>query len=188
MNILDGVIMAVITALVMTGFFSGIGRVAAGFVAIYFATIVAALSYESLGSGLRGLIANFSPASSELTGFIIVLLIFSIIFYVAVTASFSKVEDKRGRFAILDNVGGAALAIIVGILTIAMTLSVAVILLGAVNRSSSAGGGKQLGALDRQIQESSLVPVFTAVQPGITLAYRPWFPGGLPEILVPPPD
>jgi hypothetical protein len=68
----------------------------------------------------------------------------------------------------------------------AMTLSVAVILLGAFNQASIVGGVNNLGGLGDQIRESELVPIFIKLQPTINLALRPWFPNGLPPILDPP--
>jgi uncharacterized membrane protein required for colicin V production len=186
MNILDACIIFAVGLIVIVGFFAGFGRVAVALVSIYAATIISATSYEGFGRRIRGVIEGLDQPTAELLGFLIVLIAMAAIFYYAIGAASRQVEQRRGRLAIFDNIGGLALAIVGGLLTIALTLSVTVILLGAFNRSTVAGA-QNLGPFGRQIESSELVPLFLKLQPAITYTMRPWFPGGLPPILDEPP-
>lgn len=183
MNILDILIIIAVGALVIAGFFGGVGRVTAGFFAIYFATIVAAAFYEPVGNALRNSIGDVSSATARLSAFLLLFLAMAAGFFWVIWQTFRSLGGQRSKFPILDNMGGAALAIVVGVLTIAMTISVTVILLGVLNQSSAVGASDSLGALGRQIRGSELVPMFLKMQPTITSALEPWFPSGLPEIL-----
>lgn len=187
MNIFDILIVLAVGALVITGFFGGIGRVTAGFFAVYFATIVASAFYESIGRGLHDGIRDTSVATARLFAFLLLFVVMTAGFYWVIWQTFRSFEGQRSKFPILDNMGGAALAIIVGMLTITMTLSVTVILLGVLNQSTALGASENLGAVGRQIRESALVPMFLKMQPTITSTLEPWFPSGLPEILRTPP-
>ena len=69
-----------------------------------------------------------------------------------------------------------------------MTIYVTVIILGAFNQSAVVGGDENLGALGRQIRASELVPIFLELQDPLLVAYKPWFPDGLPPILQTPPQ
>jgi hypothetical protein len=185
-NLLDIVIIITVALLLATGFFTGVRRIGALLIATYFATIVAAASYTGLADVLLRYVGNISEATAHLAGFLLLLIVMGAIFYFVVSLSIKRVENRRGRLSILDNIGGAALAVVVGVLTIAMTLSVVVILAGAFNQTSIVGGVNNLGVLGDQIRESELVPIFIKLQPAINLALRPWFPNGLPAILDPP--
>jgi uncharacterized membrane protein required for colicin V production len=154
--------------------------------AVYCATIVSASFYDSLGDSIQGGIDNMQPATADLIAFMTMMTVLVLGFYVVIAQTIRTVEHRRGRFAILDNIGGAALGIIVGVLTVALTISVTVVLLGALNQSAFANGIGNLGFIGRQVDGSALVPLFVKLQPAVVSALRPWFPDGLPAILQPP--
>lgn len=185
MNVLDIIIIATICALLAIGFFAGIGRIFAGLLAVYFSTIASAAFYQQVSDLFRDRVPNMEMSTADLLAFVILFGGLTALCFWVVTHSSRTIEHRRGRFAILDNIGGAALGIIVGALTIALTLSVTVILLGALNQSALATGNDETGALARQIQDSALVPLFLELQPTISASLQPWFPDGLPAILQP---
>lgn len=188
MNFLDAGIMIVIAVLIMVGFFSGVGRILAAMVSLYFATLIAAAFYDDLARRVRDSVDGVRISTSELVSFLLLFATFSMAFFWIVSYSFKTVSARRGRFVILDNVGGAALAVMAGMLTIAMTLSVTVILIGALSQTTGPAGDRGPdGALERQIQGSELTPIVLKLQPPITVAFRPWFSDGLPVILQRPP-
>jgi hypothetical protein len=115
-------------------------------------------------------------------------VVLTAVFFWGIGQTIKAVELRRGRFAIMDNVGGATLALTAGALAIAMTISVSVIILGAFNQSAVMGGDENLGALGNQIRGSELVPMFLKLQEPLVVAYKPWFPNGLPPILEVPPQ
>ena len=187
MNALDVIIIATICSLLAIGFFAGIGRILAGLLAVYFSTIASAAFYQQMSELLRGGVSNMALATGDFLAFVLLFVLLTATFFWVVSQSIRTIEHRRGRFAILDNIGGAALGIIVGALTIALTLSVTVILLGALKQSASIDGTDSAGLLVTQIQDSTLVPLFLKLQPTISTALQPWFPDGLPAILQPTP-
>lgn len=188
MNFLDFGIILTIALLIMIGFFGGVGRVAAGFLAVYLSTLVAAAFYRALGDVFTGQVSDMRESTGYLMAFMLVFLVMTGAFFWGIGQTIRAVELRRGRFAIMDNVGGATLALVVGALAIAMTISVTVIILGAFNQSAVTGGSENLGALGRQIHGSELVPIFLKLQEPLLVAYEPWFPDGLPPILETPPQ
>lgn len=189
MNILDAIIIIVVAALVLIGFFSGVGRTVAALVSMYLGTVVAATFYDDVARRMRGGVEGMRISTSELASFLVLFVVFAVAFYWITTFSFNTVSAKRGRFVILDSVGGAALAMIVGILAIALTLSVTVILIGAVSHTSGVAiDGGEHGFLSRQIRGSELTPIVLELQPPISATFKPWFGGDLPAILQTPPS
>lgn len=188
MNFLDFGIILIFAVLVMVGFFGGVGRVAAGFLAVYFSTLVAAAFYRGVGDFIIGAVSDMRETTAYLMAFMLLLLVMTGGFFWGIGQTIRAVELRRGRFAIMDNVGGATLALVVGALAVAMTISVSVIILGAFNQSAVVNGGENLGALGRQIRSSELVPIFLKLQEPLVAAYEPWFPNGLPPILDTPPQ
>jgi hypothetical protein len=188
MNILDAVIIITIASSVLIGFFSGARRVTTALAALYLSTLGSAITYDSVARSVRGGVEGFSVQSSEFTAFIMLFILFAVAFYWVISVSFRRVAPGHGRFAIADNVGGAALAVIVGLLTVATTLSITVILLGALSQTAGIDAVQQdNGILARQIRDSEIVPVVLKLQPPISAAFRPWFSGELPVVLQPPP-
>ncbi|HEX5165128.1 MAG TPA: CvpA family protein [Thermomicrobiales bacterium] len=188
MNVLDFGIVLVFAILIMVGFFGGVGRVTAGFFAVYFASIVSAAFYEGLGDIFIDRVSDMREATAYLLSFMLLFVSLSGAFFWAIGATIKAVELRRGRFAIMDNVGGATMALVVGAVAVAMTLSVSVIILGAFNQSAVVNGDENLGTLGKQIRGSELVPMFLKLQEPILVVYRPWFPEGLPPILKTPPQ
>ena len=188
MNVLDIAIVVAFGVLILIGFFGGIGRVTAGIFAVYLSSIVAAAFYERVGEIFTNQIGDMRDATGHLMAFMLLFVVLTGAFFWGIGQTIKAVEIRRGRFAIMDNVGGATLALTAGALAIAMTISVSVIILGAFNQSAVVGGDENLGALGKQIRGSELVPMFLKLQEPLVVAYKPWFPNGLPPILEVPPQ
>lgn len=187
MNILDLLILAIFAGVIATGFFVGIGRALSAIVAIYFATVMAATFYEPLGAALERIVSGISPDTARLVGF---LLLFGFaatgIGYVIIRTVESV--SASNRFVILNNIGGAALGIIVAVVTITLSITVTVILIQALAQTTiDAADGTVLASLRSQIRGSELAPVFLNLLPYVTTIVEPWFPGGLPPILTAAP-
>ncbi len=188
MNVLDIVIVLVFGDLILIGFFGGVGRVTAGIFAVYLSSIVAAAFYEGVGDIFVDQVSDMREATGDLMAFILLFVLLTAAFFWGIGQTIKAVELRRGRFAIMDNVGGATLALSAGALAIAMTISVSVIILGAFNQSAVVSGDENLGSLGKQIRGSELVPMFLKLQEPLVVAYKPWFPNGLPPILEIPPQ
>jgi uncharacterized membrane protein required for colicin V production len=188
MNVLDIGIILVFAILILVGFFGGVGRVTAGILAVYFSTIVSAAFYDNLGESFANSVDDISESTAYLLAFMALFLTMTGAFLWAIGLTIKAVEVRRGRLAIMDNVGGATLALVAGALAVAMTISVSVIILGAFNQSTVVSSNENLGTFGRQIRNSELVPIFLKLQEPVVIAYKPWFPDGLPPILDVPPQ
>ena len=182
MNVLDFFIIALIGVMVATGFFLGVSRVTSGIIAMYFAAIVSATFYASIGGSMRGVVKQMNPATSELIAFLFLFLAMTAIFMTLLTHSI-KASNLSGRFAILDNVGGAGLGVVIAGITMALAIALTTLLLQVLASTSAGSQGGMLGPVEDQVSASALVPIFLKLLPVLTSSIRPWFPGGLPEIL-----
>jgi len=188
MNVLDILLVASFGFLILIGFFGGIGRITAGIFAVYISSIIAATFYDEVGELFSDEVGEMKVETAHLMAFMTLFVILTLIFFWGIGQTIKAVELRRGRFAIMDNVGGATLALTAGVLAIAMTISVTVIILGAFNQSAVVSADENLGTLGKQIRGSELVPIFLKLQEPLVVAYKPWFPNGLPPILEVPPQ
>jgi uncharacterized membrane protein required for colicin V production len=182
MNVLDFVIIAMIGAMIGAGFFLGVSRVTASIVAIYFAAIVSATFYQSIASSLEDLVSGMNPSTAELLSFVLLFLGMTILFAFMITHSL-KSSNMAGRFAILDNIGGATLGIVIAGVAVALAITVTTLMLQVLTSTSTGSQDGMLGAVQSQVSSSALVPIFQRLLPILTSSIRPWFPGGLPDIL-----
>jgi uncharacterized membrane protein required for colicin V production len=182
MNMLDFVIIAMVGVMIGAGFFLGVSRVTASIIAIYFAAIVSATFYQSIATSLEHLVSEMNPSTAELLSFVILFLTMTILFAFMITHSL-KSSSMAGRFAILDNVGGATLGIVIAGVAVALAITVTTLLLQVLTSTTTGSQDGMLGAVQSQVSGSALVPIFQKLLPILTSSIRPWFPGGLPDIL-----
>lgn len=187
MNVLDVVIVAVFAGVIAAGFFVGIGRALAAIVATYFATVMAATFYEPLGDLFKRAVDDINPSTASLIAFLLLFAFASIgIGYVIIRTLESM--STSNRFVILNNIGGAALGVIVAAVTITLSVTVTVILVQALAQTTAdAADGTGLATIGSLIKGSALAPVFLDMLPYVTRIVEPWFPGGLPPILTATP-
>src|SRR4051812_19699200 len=97
MNFLDIVIIFVFAILIMLGFFGGVGRVIAGFLGVYFGTIVAAAVYESISEFITDHVKDMRSATADLIAFMVVLALVGVLFYFAFNAAIARAETHTHR-------------------------------------------------------------------------------------------
>lgn len=183
MNGLDFAIIFAFLAIIGLGFFGGITRVLCAMFAIYVATIVAAMFYSDLTTTFRTYVDNVALSTGQLFIFISLFLVTSLGLGFALFRGFSNVRERR-RFPIADNLGGVALGVTVSALAVALATVVLSILLQVLNQTVGGGSsGMVVGSIGKQLDTSTLVPVFLDVTPVVTRFVQPWFPNGLPAIL-----
>ncbi len=186
-NALDFAILIFFMGIIGLGFFSGVSRVTAAIIAIYFGAIVSAAFYRGITEFVRTELVSIGTRAGQLIFFGITFLVFSILFTIVLSRWLGDLHLPR-RFTILDNIGGAALGIVVSGLALTLAALVLTIMLQAINHVTTGGSGPLLGALQDQVRSSSLVPLFLRMAPFFMGAISPWFPGGLPPILSVVPD
>jgi hypothetical protein len=187
MNILDILILAIFAGVIATGFFVGIGRALSAIVAIYFGTVTSATFYRPFGGAIERAVGGINPDTARLIAFLLLFTFTSVGIGYVIIRTVDSVSTSN-RFVILNNIGGAALGIVVAVVTITLSITVTVILIQALAQTSiDAADGTVLASLRTQIRESALAPVFLDLLPYVTTIVAPWFPGGLPPILTAAP-
>jgi hypothetical protein len=106
-----------------------------------------------------------------------------VILTMVVSRWLSEVRLPR-RIAVLDNIGGAALGVVVSGLAMTMAAMLLAITLQALNQTLViADRDAVLSSVRGQIHGSTLMPIFLRMTPFFVQMISPWFPGGLPPIL-----
>lgn len=182
MNLMDLLIIAIFVGIAGAGFFVGVARTASSMVAVYLATVIAATFYQRLGDMMRSAMGSISTGAAYFTAFVFLFLGLSVLFTIVIVTTLRPTSQRR-RFAILDNLGGATISIVIAFVAITMSLAITVIMIQAAVVASGDSSTGAMGLLRRQMDASSLAPLFLRLLPFFTAAVRPWFPGGLPPIL-----
>jgi len=182
-NGLDIVIMAVFMGVIGFGFFNGITKVTAAIIGIYLSTISAAAFYRPLANLARRAMPSMGLVTGEMACFFVLFLVFLVVSTTLLAHWFSDARLPR-RIQILDNLGGAALGLVVSALATTLAALALAVTLQALNQSVVGSARSPLLDLIRhQIEDSSLVPYFLRMAPWFLQILEPWFPGGLPPIL-----
>jgi uncharacterized membrane protein required for colicin V production len=186
MNSLNGLDFAIIfafLAIIGLGFFGGVTRVVAAIVSIYLGSIIAAAFYSGLTESIRERIFSMSLATGQLVVFCSLFVISSTILWFVLAKGLQGVRFPR-RLEIADNLGGAALGLIVSGLAVTLAAMLMSILLQVLNQTVGAGSSDSIvGSVQAQIRNSELVPLFLDLTPYLNRLIEPWFPGGVPSIL-----
>ncbi len=182
MNGLDFAIIFAFLAIIFFGFFGGITRVLAAMLAIYIATVVAAMFYSDVTDMFRDNVDNVTLATGQLFIFFTLFLVTSLAIGYGMMRGLSGVKSTR-RLRFADNLTGVALGLTVSALAVVLATVVMSILLQVLNQTAGSGGSGALAAIEGQISSSALTPVFLDVTPIVTRFVQPWFPNGLPAIL-----
>lgn len=182
LNALDIVIISTFLAVIAIGFFNGVTKVTAAILAIYFGSIVSAAFYEPVTDGALDYVVAMSERTGQLFFFVILFFVFSSAFTFLISNWLGGLTLPR-RIEIVDNVGGAALGVIVSGLAVTLAAMLLTILVQALNQTFGAGDSAMVGFFHSQINGSTLVPVFLKMSPHFVRLISPWFPSGLPPIL-----
>ena len=182
MNAMDILILAAFVAIAGAGFFFGVVRTTSSMIAVYLATVIAATFYERLGELFQGAVGPVSIGAAYFCAFVVLFLAAAVLFTFVIITTLQPTSPKR-RFAILDNLGGATLSVVVAFVAITMSLAITVIMVQAAAAASVSSSGGVMGTVRGQMDTSALAPLFLRLLPLMTTAVRPWFPGGLPPIL-----
>lgn len=183
LNALDMFIIGTFLAVIAVGFFNGVTRVTAAIIAIYFGAIMAATFYRPVTDVAREQLPTMTVNTGHLFFFILLFTTFSAVFAWLIARWLGDLKLPR-RLEILDNVGGAALGVVVSGLAVTLAAMLLAIMLQALNQTFGSGAnGSMVGFVSDQITGSALVPVFLRMAPFFSRIISPWFPSGLPPIL-----
>jgi uncharacterized membrane protein required for colicin V production len=181
LNTLDIVIISTFLAVIAVGFFNGVTKITAAILSNCFGSIVSAAFYRPVTDGARNYMGSMSERMGQLF-FVILFFVFSAAFTFLISSWLGGLKLPR-RVEIIDNVGGAALGVVVSGLAVTMAAMLLMILLQALNQTFGAGDSVMVGFMHHQISGSTLVPIFLKASPHFVRLISPWFPSGLPPIL-----
>lgn len=182
-NGLDIVIMAIFMGVIGYGFFNGVTKLTAAIIGIYLSTISAAAFYRPLAGLMHRAFPSMGVVTGEMASFFVLFVIFLIVSTTLLAHWFSDARLPR-RIQILDNLGGAALGLVVSALATTLAALPLAVTLQALNQSVAGSARSPLiEVILHQIEDSSLVPYFLRMAPWFLQILEPWFPGGLPPIL-----
>jgi membrane protein required for colicin V production len=182
LNALDVAIVATFLTVIALGFFNGVSKVTSAILAIYFGSIISAAFYRPVTDGARNYVHTMSESTGQLFFFVILFFVFSSAFTFMISNWLGGLKLPR-RVEIVDNLGGAALGVVVSGLAVTLAAMLLVILLQALNQTFGPGSNAMVGWVHNQIDDSALVPVFLKMAPHFVRLISPWFPSGLPPIL-----
>lgn len=181
-NGLDFAIIFAFLAIIGLGFLSGMARVISAILAIYLGAAVAAAFYRDLTEEAREHVV-MSLRTGQLAIFTMLFLATSAVLTVMLARALKGFKMPR-RIEIVDNLGGATLGVIVSGLAVTLAAMLLSIQLSVLNQTiGQTSSGSLAGAVESQVSDSQLIPVFLDMAPFFTAMLEPMFPGGLPPIL-----
>jgi uncharacterized membrane protein required for colicin V production len=182
-NAMDLMIIATFFAIIGFGFFSGVTRVTSAILSLYFGAVFAAAFYRPLSDVARQKLTTMEEQTGDLVFFLLLFFAFSTVFTMIVSRWLGDIKLPR-RIQVFDNIGGAALGVIVSGLAMTMAAMLLAITLQALNQTIVfSDRDAVLSSVQGQIRNSTLVPIFLRMAPFFASIISPWFPGGLPPIL-----
>ena len=182
-NGLDFAIIFAFLAIIGLAFLAGIVRAAATLLAIYFGTAIAAAFYSDVTDVVQRYVSGMALRTGQLFMFIVLFLISTGVLSVVLSRAFKGFRFPR-RLEFIDNLGGAAFGIVGSALAVILAAVLLTVLLQALNHSvGQQSSSAMVGAVDSQVRDSTLLPVFIDMAPFFTQLIEPMFPGGLPPIL-----
>lgn len=183
LNGLDFLIIVTFLAIIGVGFFSGVTSVTSAIIALYFGAIFASAFYDPLAEFVNDRYPSIESATGQLVFFLLLFFAFTGILTLMVSRWLSDVRLPR-RLQVVNNIGGAALGVVVSGMAMTVAAMLLTITLQALNQTITVSGRDSLTSMIRgQIDESTLVPIFLRMAPFFAQMISPWFPGGLPSIL-----
>ena len=182
-NGLDFAIVFAFLAIIGLAFLAGIVRAAATLLSIYFSTALAAAFYSDLTDVVQRYVSGMALRTGQLFIFIVLFLVSTVVLSFVMSRAFKGARFPR-RLEFLDNLGGAAFGIVGSALAVVLAAVLLTVLLQALNHSvGQQTSSAMVGAVDTQVRDSALLPVFLDMAPFFTRLLEPLFPGGLPPVL-----
>jgi hypothetical protein len=187
MNTIDVCILVVFLGVFTAAFFAGIGRSAAGLVALIIATVGAAIFYKALGTTMTHLFIPIDPIIARLAAFLVLLLVAGIGVDYILLRSF-RVSRLRTRLS-LELSGGVPGILALTLLSVILAGLIVVVLTQVSNSTvRELPDGWGITWLNNEYDGSTLANQTLRLSPYI---YRPIniiTPGFAPTILEPEPS
>ncbi|RLC70212.1 MAG: hypothetical protein DRI52_07515 [Chloroflexi bacterium] len=175
MNLLDMLLTAALIAGGTMGLFQGLIKQAVGLGSLYFALVIATISYRPAGRWLSAAF-GYDRVSSDTLSFMVILAFLYIGLLLAILDLIR--HSKRTPPGTIDRLGGMLL----GFLNASIWVAIALSLLSATLGIPWYGYDSIRQAIRHQFQTSALIPVFSYLLPTLLVTVRPFLPSGLPPL------
>ncbi len=184
-NVIDILLVLAFLGIVTLGFFGGVVRLLFVLVALYLGVIVAGLFYVPIGLNLSRSLSAIDPFTAELLSFFLLMIGATVAISFSLLKTFATLRLPR-YLAGLDQTGGAALGVIAATFTVVVTTVVMRFFFGLVTETAAKGiqVSPVLFSLALQLRASFLARYFVELSAPLFVLIVPWFPNGLPAILV----
>lgn len=184
MSLFDLLIMGFFFAVVLLSFMGGFDKVASTLIGMYVGVVVGAKTYLVLA---QNLLAKLFPAMATKTGELVAFLLLVTGISIAVSVALSRnwmIKRLAVRLGVLNNLAGGAAGIVLAFVSCVLTGLALVVFLHVMNATGELGAGPPFSDLQILLSDSVLMPVFARLVPIVASVITPWFPSGMPELLV----
>jgi uncharacterized membrane protein required for colicin V production len=184
MSLFDLLIMGFYFAVVLLSFMGGFDKVASTLIGMYIGVVVAAKSYRILAENLLSkLFPSMATYTGELVAFLLVIAFVSIAVSVALSRNW-MIKRLAARLGVLNNLAGAFAGILLAFVSCVLTGLLLVVFLHVMNATGELGAGPPFSDLQTLLSDSVLMPVFARLVPIVSALIMPWFPSGMPPLLL----
>ncbi len=184
MSLFDLLIMGFFFAVVLLSFMGGFDKVASTLVGMYVGVVIAAKSYRLLSENLLAKIfPSMATVTGELVAFLLVVAFVSIATSVALSRNW-MVKRVAARLGVLNNLAGGFAGILLAFVSCVLTGLLLVVFLHVMNATGELGAGPPFSDLQVLLSDSVLMPVFARLVPIVAAVVTPWFPSGMPPLLL----
>ena len=183
-NLFDLLIIALFGGVVLLSFLGGIGKVFSTLAGLYGGLLLAAWFYRPFSDQvLAKLFVNMTEFTGHLTAFLLILFVSSLMVAIALGRN-HFIQQIAHRSGVLNNLSGGALGIVVAIFATILSAMVTSLLLQVLNATAAFGGSPTMAAVQVELLNSTLVPLFLKLTPVVVAPIRLFMPQGLPPLLV----
>lgn len=184
MNVVDAILLVVFLIVFSLGFYAGLGRLVAGFVALLGGLIVAGIFYQSVAGQLSPFLGSPADWISDVVAFLLILFVVCGALLYSLLWSF-RITPLRTR-RVLEMRGGFPAIFIVALLAVVLGFAIVTTLVQvsdwSVTQMDVSGTRVTMG---QQLDESVLARGSRRLTPYLCDATGAWMPGGEPPILRP---
>jgi uncharacterized membrane protein required for colicin V production len=184
MSLFDLLIMGFFFAVVLLSFMGGFDKVASTLVGMYVGVVVAAKTYRVVAENL---LAKLFPAMATYTGELVAFLLLVAFVSIALSIALSRnwmIKRLAARMGVLNNLAGGIAGIVLAFVSCILTGLLLVVFLHVMNATGELGAGPPFSDLQALLSDSVLMPVFARLVPLVAAMVTPWFPSGMPPLLL----
>lgn len=184
MSLFDLLIMGFFFAVVLLSFLGGFDKVLSILAGLYLGAVVAAKIYVAMADKL---LSRVFPAmatyTGELVSFLLILLIVSLSVSIALSRNWALKRFAQ-RIGVVNNLAGGLLGLGLAFLATVVTGMAITVFLHVMNATGELGSSPTMSDLEFLLSDSALVPMFVKLVPIVLSPLLPWFPSGMPSLLL----